>query len=74
MLKLNEAIMDYEIASHKMSKEEKDNKVIILCNDCLNKSIVSDHPFGFKCIKCRSYNTRKLRDYDHKIDNKLNKI
>ena len=44
--------------------KELENKIIIFCNDCLTKSIVSYHICGNKCIKCRSYNTSIASEYD----------
>ena len=38
--------------------------MIILCNDCLTKSVVPFHIYGGKCRRCRSYNTTRVDEND----------
>jgi RING finger/CHY zinc finger protein 1 len=45
-----------------MPHEYRDKKMLLLCNDCLSKSMVSFHIMGGKCSKCRSYNTTRIDD------------
>ena len=51
-----------QIASMPMPAEYKDTKMIVMCNDCLEKSKVPFHVLGGKCRKCRSYNTTRIDD------------
>ena len=45
-----------------MPTEYKDTKMIVMCNDCLEKSKVPFHVLGGKCRKCKSYNTTRIDD------------
>ena len=52
-----------------MPLEYKDTKMIVMCNDCLEKSKVPFHVLGGKCRKCKSYNTTRTDDdKDNKVD------
>jgi len=52
--------MDEEIEATPMPDEYKDKKIMILCNDCSEKSEVNFHILGMKCLQCQSYNTRNI--------------
>ena len=45
-----------------MPEEYKDTKMLVMCNDCLTRSMVPFHVYGGKCDKCRSYNTNRIDD------------
>ena len=52
-----------------MPTEYKDTKMIVMCNDCLERSKVPFHVLGGKCRKCRSYNTTRIDDdKDNKVE------
>lgn len=57
-----EAHFDMQIKMTKMPEDYKDTKMVVLCNDCLTKSLVPFHIYGGKCKKCRSYNTTRCDD------------
>lgn len=57
-----ESYFDQEYAMYQMPDEYKDTKIIVMCNDCMTKSVVKFHVFGAKCFKCRSYNTSRIED------------
>ena len=40
--------------------EEYNYNVNILCNDCHEESETKFHIFGFKCLKCSGYNTKRI--------------
>lgn len=44
-----EAQSDALLASFPMPEEYKDKKMLVMCNDCLTKSIVPFHNAGGKC-------------------------
>ena len=48
-----------------MPEDYKDKKMVMLCNDCLEKSTVPFHIAGGKCSKCRSYNTTRIDDHEN---------
>lgn len=75
--KAYEAQMDEQINGMQMPEEYKDVKMLIMCNDCLQRSEVKFHIMGGKCQNCKSYNTSRINDdqYERKImeiQNKLN--
>ena len=41
-----ESYFDQEYAMYQMPEEYKNTKVIVICNDCLTKSVVPFHVFG----------------------------
>ena len=47
-----------------MPVEYKDNRMAVLCNECLTVSSVPFHIVGGKCSKCGSYNTTRTKDTD----------
>jgi len=50
--------------------EAYSNKTMkILCNDCLNKSIVPFHILPGKCKSCRSYNTTRTEEMNEEVIN-----
>jgi|688.fasta_scaffold2739043_1 ribosomal protein S27E len=49
--------MDDQIAQTPMPFDYRNTYMSVLCNDCLEKSIVKFHIMGGKCQNCRSYNT-----------------
>ena len=52
-----------------MPAEYKDTKMIVMCNDCLERSKVPFHVLGGKCRKCKSYNTTRIDDdKDNKVE------
>ena len=57
-----EASMDMQLASMQMPEEYKDTKMLMLCNDCLTRSLCPFHIMGGKCKQCRSYNTTRIDD------------
>ena len=60
--KLFEASMDMQLASMQMPAEYKDTKMLMLCNDCLTRSLCPFHIMGGKCKQCNSYNTTRIDD------------
>jgi len=54
MVDVNWEFLDRLIAENPY---DSDRQVDILCNDCLAKSTMGFHPYGHKCIACKSYNT-----------------
>lgn len=52
--------LDTEIEATPMPDELRDRKVMVLCNDCEQKSWCNFHVLGAKCTICHSYNTRQL--------------
>lgn len=57
-----EAHFDSLIKHTKMPEDYKDTKMVVLCNDCLTKTLVPFHIYGGKCKGCRSYNTTRCDD------------
>lgn len=60
-----------------MPEEYKDLKMLIMCNDCLQRSEVDFHIVGGKCKNCKSYNTSRINNDESErkimeIQNKLN--
>ncbi|KAJ1418930.1 Zinc finger, RING-type [Sesbania bispinosa] len=53
--------LDEEVASTPMPEMYQNKMVWILCNDCGETSEVSFHFVAHKCLKCKSYNTRKTQ-------------
>ncbi|KAI5425786.1 E3 ubiquitin-protein ligase RZFP34, variant 3 [Lathyrus oleraceus] len=53
--------MDEEVASTPMPEMYQNKKVWILCNDCGETSEVRYHIVAHKCLRCKSYNTRKTQ-------------
>ena len=60
--RLYEMQIDRAIAETQMPEEYKDTKMLVMCNDCLTRSLVPFHVYGGKCDKCRSYNTTRIDD------------
>ena len=46
-----------------MPRELRDEKMQILCNDCLAKCVVPLHILGGKCQTCNSYNTTRIENF-----------
>ena len=68
--KFIEKSIDMQIANMPMPTEYKDTKMIVMCNDCLEKSKVPFHVIGGKCNKCKSYNTTRIDDdKENKVEN-----
>ena len=57
-----EQFYDMQVASMLMPEEYRKQKMVIMCNDCLDKSEVPFHIMPGKCKKCRSYNTTRVDD------------
>ncbi|RXH80801.1 hypothetical protein DVH24_004715 [Malus domestica] len=53
--------LDEEVAGTLMPLKYLNKMVWILCNDCGEISEVNFHIVGHKCLKCKSYNTRRTR-------------
>ncbi|KAM2301688.1 hypothetical protein FF1_032414 [Malus domestica] len=55
--------LDEEVAGTPMPQkyQKKMLSVWILCNDCGETSQVNFHIVAHKCLKCKSYNTRKTQ-------------
>ncbi|RDX63772.1 E3 ubiquitin-protein ligase RZFP34, partial [Mucuna pruriens] len=53
--------LDEEVASMPMPEIYQNKMVWILCNDCGKTTEVSFHIAAHKCLKCKSYNTRKTQ-------------
>ncbi|CAN6580972.1 unnamed protein product [Malus baccata var. baccata] len=53
--------LDEEVAGTPMPQKYQNKMVWILCNDCGETSQVNFHIVAHKCLKCKSYNTRKTR-------------
>lgn len=51
--------MDLELAAMPMPPEYRDQKMLVLCNDCSAMSEVPFHILGGKCRECGSYNTAR---------------
>ena len=54
--------MKNHIESIPMPEEYKHMKMVVLCNDCLQKSTIPFHTVGGKCSKCGSYNTSRIHE------------
>ncbi|GLJ40798.1 hypothetical protein SUGI_0843910 [Cryptomeria japonica] len=54
--------LDLEVAATPMPLEYQDKTVWILCNDCGKTSEVHFHIVAQKCLICKSYNTRQIRE------------
>jgi len=72
-----EAHYDDQINGMQMPEEYKDVKMLIMCNDCFQRSEVNFHIVGGKCKNCKSYNTSRINDDESErkimeIQNKLN--
>jgi RING finger/CHY zinc finger protein 1 len=62
-----------------MPEEYKDFKMLIMCNDCLQRSEVNFHIMGGKCKNCKSYNTSRINNDESErkimeIQNKMNEL
>ena len=62
-----------------MPEEYKDFKMLIMCNDCLQRSEVNFHIIGGKCKNCKSYNTSRINNDESErkimeIQNKMNEL
>ncbi|XP_057431321.1 E3 ubiquitin-protein ligase RZFP34-like [Lotus japonicus] len=53
--------LDEEVASTPMPEMYRNKMVWILCNDCGTTPEVSFDLVAHKCLKCKSYNTRKTQ-------------
>ncbi|XP_050143941.1 E3 ubiquitin-protein ligase RZFP34-like [Malus sylvestris] len=53
--------LDEEVAGTPMPQKYQNKMVWILCNDCGETSQVNFHIVAHKCLKCKSYNTRKTQ-------------
>ncbi|KAB2622419.1 RING finger and CHY zinc finger domain-containing protein 1-like [Pyrus ussuriensis x Pyrus communis] len=54
--------LDEEVAGTPMPQKYQNKMVWILCNYCGETSQVNFHIVAHKCLKCKSYNTRKTRE------------
>ena len=50
-----------------MPPEYRNKKMVVICNDCLKKSVVPFHIIGGKCKGCRSYNTARVEKKEIEI-------
>lgn len=54
-----DAFLEEEVASTPMPHEYSNMRVMILCNECLEESVVPFHVVGHKCGSCGSFNTAR---------------
>lgn len=56
-------LVDEYLQDAVMPEDYRDIRVLILCNDCLEKSETDFQFFYHKCTHCNSYNTKLLTQW-----------